>query len=1130
MVRQTAKTITFEIFGGLLVLLLLAAGALAYRLSTGPMELSIFKDDIAGALSRARDGRNVTLDKVQLEWSPSERRVYVTATDLVFFDDDNKPAARAARADIVLDATSLLFGKVEPLRLSLHEGVLDVSRTDTGWLIAGEPLAAAPLVLGETPEEWLAAINQSLVQLLAGLRESRDALQLETVSFDDFEVSLKLGEGAPLTISKARGQLGRLDGIKLIVSGQGSSAGLPTGLAFDVTAPADFSEIAVELGFSDWPLEALAARLGVKEGVLSGLPADFSVAFTASETAGLDRIKINTTTGEGALQLGETAVGVRELELTSEYLAADDRLIIDATRLDAGVVDGAAILTIEAAMKGGNERDWRLESDGLALDFQPRFDRVWNFSSVSASGAVSLDERRINLARAAVKVGGGTLKTSGIITLPKETEPGELPFSLDLTGEAIGPLTRQDVLTFWPVGLGSGARNYVLNNIQEVTLTDATVKVEIEPDSFADEYLPDDALTVNFSVTDVVTRFMSDLPAVTEASGTGRVTGNSFTATLGSGKFDTWELDEGIVEFPAFNPKGGDFRVFARGRGEARDLVRVISDSRLQLQETTGFNPDDVSGQGSVNFEMFRPALDNVTYDQMRFNVTGNIRGGGFAQAALGFDLTDASARIDMDESNLTISGFGQLGPAPVQFTWRDGINDGDNPATLSASAVVDHDVLNQFGILGRAYMTGEIPIEIQAILRGKGVATADASLDLQEARLDIPEIGWIKPAGEPAKASVTYTETDGQPSTSVKLETETAILDGDIRLGENNRIVSADLRRAYLKGSTDVRGTIRRLADDSLAISLSGPLLDLSDALGEVGALTSGSGGIGGAMTLDAEVETLRLRSGLDMKQARVALISANDKLQSLIASGKTIGGAAFETTYEASEASGATVSVTSDDAGFLTQAFLGADFLIGGELNLTGTLAHGDIPTKVLINISDARMKDAPFLTQILSLASLRGLADTLGGDGVLFSRIEVPLIIVGDRYVINGGKASGPALGLTANGWIGTEQGGINIDGVLVPSFGVNSALGGIPIIGDLVVGRDGEGIFSLAYSVRGTLERAQIAVNPLSGILPGVLRRIFENPAETEVPESSPGPINIPVSPMDALPEPEEIGGG
>ena len=117
-------------------------------------------------------------------------------------------------------------------------------------------------------------------------------------------------------------------------------------------------------------------------------------------------------------------------------------------------------------------------------------------------------------------------------------------------------------------------------------------------------------------------------------------------------------------------------------------------------------------------------------------------------------------------------------------------------------------------------------------------------------------------------------------------------------------------------------------------------------------------------------------------------------------------------------------------------------------------------------------------------------------------------MPLCIKNGRYDIVGAKASGPALGLTAKGWINPSDGGIDVEGVLVPSFGVNSALGGLPLIGDLFVSRDGEGVFSLRYGVEGTLERAQVSVNPLSAITPGVLRRIFESPETAELPPLKP----------------------
>jgi hypothetical protein len=89
----------------------------------------------------------------------------------------------------------------------------------------------------------------------------------------------------------------------------------------------------------------------------------------------------------------------------------------------------------------------------------------------------------------------------------------------------------------------------------------------------------------------------------------------------------------------------------------------------------------------------------------------------------------------------------------------------------------------------------------------------------------------------------------------------------------------------------------------------------------------------------------------------------------------------------------------------------------------------------------------------------------------------------------------------MGLTARGWIAPESGELSLDGVLAPSIvGANAVLGVLPVIGDLFVSRQGEGMFAPTYTVRGTFARANISINPIAALTPGVLRRIFENPAE------------------------------
>jgi hypothetical protein len=203
--------------------------------------------------------------------------------------------------------------------------------------------------------------------------------------------------------------------------------------------------------------------------------------------------------------------------------------------------------------------------------------------------------------------------------------------------------------------------------------------------------------------------------------------------------------------------------------------------------------------------------------------------------------------------------------------------------------------------------------------------------------------------------------------------------------------------------------------------------------------------------------------------------------------------------------------VSIKSDDAGFGARVLLKLDYLIGGKLALDGTFEGSD--GDAMVTLTDVRLKDAPLVAQLFSLASLRGLADVLSGEGVLFTRVDAPVKIQNGRIDLPGLRASGPAMGITARGWISPGAKELALDGVLVPSFGVNSLLGGLPIIGDLFVSRQGEGMFAPTYSVRGTFARAQVAINPLAAFTPGVLRRIFENPSEPP-PVSDAAPVPQP----------------
>ena len=53
----------------------------------------------------------------------------------------------------------------------------------------------------------------------------------------------------------------------------------------------------------------------------------------------------------------------------------------------------------------------------------------------------------------------------------------------------------------------------------------------------------------------------------------------------------------------------------------------------------------------------------------------------------------------------------------------------------------------------------------------------------------------------------------------------------------------------------------------------------------------------------------------------------------------------------------------------------------------------------------------------------------------------------------------------------------------------------AIGRIPVIGDLLVGEEGSGIFAATYRLKGPLDDPDVSVNPLAALAPGFLRNLF-----------------------------------
>ena len=202
------------------------------------------------------------------------------------------------------------------------------------------------------------------------------------------------------------------------------------------------------------------------------------------------------------------------------------------------------------------------------------------------------------------------------------------------------------------------------------------------------------------------------------------------------------------------------------------------------------------------------------------------------------------------------------------------------------------------------------------------------------------------------------------------------------------------------------------------------------------------------------------------------------------------------LEITISPKESNGINLVISGNDAGKLLRRGKFYENGYGGMFKAS-ILYKNKTKMSGSLEIENFRVKNAPVLAQIISSASIIGLLDNLNGNGLLFTKIEGSFDYKDGKLTLKDGVAVGPSLGLTMVGYeqYGEKQNTVNVNGLISPVYIINGVVKAIPLIGKVLGGEKGEGVFGVAYKVQGNSRNPKVLVNPLSILTPGVFRKIF-----------------------------------
>ncbi|NNG03434.1 MAG: hypothetical protein HKM95_04960 [Inquilinus sp.] len=1039
MIRRGTRYI-LEGLGFVVAGLAVLTALLAWRLSSGPIEADFLTPYLESGMAEGR--LRLDLGSTLVRWDGFAEPLTFVAVDMRLTDETGSTVAAVPEAELALSVPALLTGRVLPERIVLVGPRLQVTRTESGEFVFG--LGAA----GDAPDADQQPRVDVVEPLLAALTAPPGSRDVPMAAIERLEVT-----NAEITVDD------RLLGVA-------------------------------------WTAPRAEVALRRSEGAVRG-----SVMLDADIRG---RLAAVTAEFDHALEEDETSLRVTIANFVPAELAALDPLL-KPLEIVATPVFGTATARFGPGLAFEHVA-FVLQSGAGQLRVDQFYPAPLPVAGLALSGIIDATSNRMVIDRFLVDLGGPKLRGSttlatsaGGLRVEAEAELENLPTDL--------------IASYWPQDLAPPARGWVTRNLSLGIVRKASVRLSARLPIGDDGPARLDAIGGAIAFDGLKVNYLDGLPPVSEVVGGAVFDADSFTLALESGRLLDLAMTEADIVITGFGDQVQDIDIELVVAGPLTTALEVADSPRLGYVSKLGLDPDSVTGDFAGRLRFAFPLLGRrTTFDQVGIGVGANLDNVTIREARIG-EVTGITGSLDLDGRGMEVEGEGLLRAAPVAFRWTENFGAGREFRTrLVASGRLERADLVSLGIDFYRNWEGAVGVDLRYVDVDRKLATMAAELDLVDATIRLDEIGWTKPFGEAASAAVelrlnearlsdipTFTVDGGglQLVGSAAFDPETAAL-REVRLSE------------FRHGETDIVAALMRTADGGYAVSARGtrldarPLLDRAtaamaeaEAAGELpeetaeepvpGELTPLQVTVAFDEVIAADAGTLSEVSGLAVRDPR--------GWNEFDIAARTDTGHALRGRYEPVSDGDHQFTLNADDAGAALRALGITGNIQGGQLRVTGIREQRSGPLAGSIEMREYRAVAMPALGRLLAALSLGGLENVLSTEGLSFNRLNSGYTFADDVLSLHDARTSGGALGLTLNGEFDFGNDRMRAEGSIVPIYGVNQLIGAIPILGTLLTGGTGQGVFAFAYSAEGPLREPVVTVNPLSVLAPGLLRNIF-----------------------------------
>lgn len=1055
----------------LLVLLLL----FIWQLYRGPIAMPFLKPYIIKALNHDDAEYQVTLDSVNLELVRSIKPLRIIANNVSYRKNDGEFIITAPKTSVSFSIKALLRGVIAPSSVEVNHPSVYIFTT-----------------YGVDKDKQEEFTQKKLEYYFEGFEEFIERFNSEDKTYPESYIN-------DINISNAEVEFHEVDlGRKWVFSDLNYRFERNfTNIETEVNALLKFNDKVASLG-----LEAVYKpapnKIALQIYFSDLVPSDVVNTFAGDEQS-QDFYKINLPLN-GKIN---TLISMDEIEKNRENFLQSLDTAIEKVQFSFEGGQG------NIAFSADEEYNYDVSAFLLEGELNGGLDKVKIENAV-----FDLDGQKMNL----------SLNASGMKNYLLKDHPKDLKLSLIAQ---IASLKFDDLSKYWPRYIASDAWNWCKTSLFVGMVQDAVFNFDFAYDDKSQKFGFSN-LRGSAKMADVTLDYLTGMPRITNMYGHANFSPDSIDILVDKGVSDNVLLNNGRVRLYDLNKYNNYADISLQANGNISDILRLIDNKPLNYTSDMGLNPDAIKGQAEVELSLNLELKKDLGPDEVNVKVKSKLANVEIPDVIDNKSIHAKELDMSVTNAGLLVTGDTIFEDIPIKLVWDENFADKNYKSRYKLAFSFDDSIKKKLGIdvdvLGPPYIVGAIPSEAVITSYDGGRMGIDLTGNLQSSLIDYSFLGFKKPNGEKGivKARIEFLNNKLKAIPEFSLSKQDFNLKGKINLDAAGKVRLIDI--SDIKGpKTDARAQIELIntPKKKIKINVSGNNYNLSDFFDKDNEEITAAKERRRQLKLKSsqmpeDDDELEKVTDTDIYIAVNRLWTTPDTLIRNFAGsanlrkgigvnemhmignfGKTPSGKErrLKLDYIPRAKKEFLLNIESNDAGSTFRFLRVYNNMRGGDLSINAKRG-ADKQFVGHAKIRHFSISNTPILAKLLTVASLTGMVNLLTGEGITFSHFDAPFEYKHKMLTINDGKAFGDVMGITMKGTYSNLYQEFDVKGVIAPAYTLNTLIGKIPVVGNLLSGKDGT-VFAANYTITGDVDDPIISINPLSALSPSSLKDMFSS---------------------------------